>query len=307
MIWVYLVLAAIVATPLIIEATRKPMTDKARAQAPGQFAQLSQGITHYQWSGPENGPVAVCIHGLTTPSFVWQGIAKGLVRMGFRVLVYDLYGRGYSDRPRGAQDRAFFLTQLNDLLKDQGVDDDITVIGYSMGGSIATVFAATHPQRVHELILLAPAGMRALTGGILGFAARTPVIGTWLMLELYPAILRKGLKAERDNPTSVPGINDMQEAELNWRGFVPAVRASIAGLLSEKLQADHEKLHQEEVPLLAIFGSTDNVIPLSSVEKLKHWNSDAHIQVIEGAGHGLPYSHTVDVLEQINSFSQQSD
>ncbi|WP_299825570.1 alpha/beta fold hydrolase [uncultured Roseobacter sp.] len=307
MIWVYLILAAIIATPLIIESTRKPMNDKARAAAPGQFAHLSQGVTHYQWYGPEGGPVAVCVHGLTTPSFVWQGIAKGLAHMGFRVLVYDLYGRGFSDRLRGAQDRAFFITQLNDLLADQGVEDDITLIGYSMGGSIATVFAAQKPNRIHELILLAPAGMCTLTKGLLGFAARTPVIGTWLMLELYPAILRAGLKAERDRPTSVAGINDLQDAELNWRGFIPAVRASIAGILSDDLQEDHALLHHEDVPVLAIFGSEDNVIPLSSRDILKRWNSDAHTAVIEGAGHGLPYSHTVDALEAINGFMQQSD
>lgn len=307
MIWVYLILAAIIATPLIIEATRKRMNDKARASAPGQFAHLSQGITHYQWYGPGDGPVAVCVHGLTTPGFVWQGIAKGLARMGFRVLVYDLYGRGFSDRPRGMQDRAFFIRQLNDLLEDQGIDGDITLIGYSMGGAVATVFAAQEPRRVHEVVLLAPAGMEVLTKGILGFMARTPVIGTWLMLGLYPVLLRKGLRAEKGNPTSVAGITDLQDAELNWCGFVPAVRASLAGLLSEDMEEEHRLLHREDVPVLAIFGSEDAVIPLSSRDVLQHWNSDAHTAVIAGAGHGLPYSHTVDVLEEINGFVQDSD
>ncbi|WP_299859841.1 alpha/beta fold hydrolase [uncultured Roseobacter sp.] len=307
MIWVYLILAAIIATPLIIEATRKRMGDKARATAPGQFAQLSQGLTHYQWYGSAGGPVVVCVHGLTTPSFVWQGIAKGLAQMGFHVLVYDLYGRGFSDRPRGLQDRAFFLKQLNDLLEDQGIDNDITLVGYSMGAAIATTFAARTPRRVHELILLAPAGMADLKKGILGFMARTPVIGTWLMLGLYPILLRKGLRAEKGNPTSVPGITDLQDAELNWCGFVPAVRASLAGILSEDLQEEHRLLHREDVPVLAIFGDKDTVIPLSSRDVLQHWNSDAHTAVIAGAGHGLPYSHTVDVLEKINGFVQHRD
>lgn len=306
MIWLYLVLAALVATPLIIEATRKQMNDAARGDAPGEFTELSQGVTHYQWYGPENGPVAVCVHGLTTPSFVWRGLAKGLALMGFRVLVYDLFGRGYSNRPGGLQDRAFFLQQLNDLLADQGVEDDITLIGYSMGGAISTIFAADQPDRIRQLILLAPAGMRPVGKGIVGFAARTPIIGTWLMLELYPTILRKGLKAEKGAPTSVENINTLQEAELNWRGFVPSVRASLRGILSENLAPDHAVLEREAVPVLAIWGREDDVIPLSCAETISDWNSSVQNVVIDGAGHGLTYSHTAEVLAHITEFTQQS-
>ncbi|MGC3937866.1 alpha/beta fold hydrolase [Roseobacter sp. EG26] len=306
MIWVYLIIAGLIASPLIVEATRKPMNDAARANAPGEFATLSQGVTHYQWSGPAEGPIALCIHGLTTPSFVWGGITKGLVLMGYRVLTYDLYGRGFSDRPRGKQDRAFFLQQLGDLLEDQRVEDNITVIGYSMGGAIASIFAASQPHRISRLILLAPAGMSNIRKGLIGFAARTPILGTWLMLEFYPTLLRKGLKAEKDQPSSVAGINAMQDAELNWRGFVPSVHASLRGMLAEDLQPDHQILRNENVPVLAIWGREDDVIPLSSAETLAGWNPDVQNQVIDGAGHGLTYSHTVDVLEHINVFAHQS-
>ena len=113
------------------------MDDAARAAAPGRIARLSQGATHYTWTGPENGPVAVCVHGLTTPLQAWDGIAARLAEAGYRVLAYDLYGRGYSDRPGGTQDSAFFLRQLDDLLADQGIAGDITLLGYSMGGAIA--------------------------------------------------------------------------------------------------------------------------------------------------------------------------
>lgn len=306
MIWVCLIFAALIAAPLILEATRKPMNEAARADAPGDFVQLSQGVTHYQWQGSPDGPVAVCIHGLTTPSFVWQGLTKGLAQMGFRVLVYDLYGRGYSDRPKGRQDRDFFLTQFDDLLTDQDIGDDITLIGYSMGGAIATVFAAAHPNRIRTLILLAPAGMVPVATGLLGFAARTPGVGTWLMLALYPRVLRRGLRAEKDTHSSVPGINTLQQAELDWGGFIPAVRASLGGLLAQNLHADHEALQQEDVPVLAIFGRADTVIPLTSRDRLKDWNSTAQTAVIDGAGHGLTYSHTPEILDHIGAFTRQS-
>lgn len=307
MIWFYLIFAAVVAIPLVIEATRKQMNDTTRSTAPGAFAELSQGVTHYQWFGPKDGPVAVCVHGLTTPSFVWGGLAKGLARMGFRVLTYDLYGRGYSDRPRGAQDSTFFDRQLTDLIEDQQVRDGITLIGYSMGGAIATVFAATRPERLREMILIAPAGMTPIARGLVGFAVRTPIIGTWLMMVRYPTLLRKGLAAERGGHSSVENITSLQEAELNWRGFVPAVRESLRGLLSEEFQRRHETVQQAGLPVLAIWGSEDDVIPLTAAETLKNWNSDVRNVVIDGAGHGLTYSHTLDVLGEINGFTHQAD
>lgn len=304
--WIYLILAGIVALPLVREALRKPMNQKARADAPGAFVHLSQGITHYQWYGPENGPVAVCVHGLTTPSFVWRGLANGLALMGYRVLVYDLYGRGYSDRVRGVQDRAFFMQQLADLLADQDLGDNITLIGYSMGGAIAAIFAASQPDRIRHLILLAPAGMCPVGTGLIKFAARAPIIGTWLMLSYYPSVLRKSHKTENTRPSSVSGLDKLKEAELHRRGFFPAVRASFRGLLSEDLAEDHKTLERESVPLLVIWGEADDVIPLSCADTLKQWNNKAINEVVQGAGHGLPYSHTVEVLEHIDRVVHQS-
>ncbi|WP_187429321.1 hypothetical protein ROLI_039850 [Roseobacter fucihabitans] len=306
MIWFYLILTAIIARPLVQEALRKPVTQNLRDAAPGSFAQLSQGITHYQWYGPDNGPVAVCVHGLTTPSFVWRGLANGLALMGYRVLVYDLYGRGFSDRVRGAQDRAYFMQQLADLLADQGLEDDITLVGYSMGGAIAAIFAASQPDRIRHLILLAPAGMAPVATGFLTFAARTPVIGWWLMLSRYPAMLRKSHAAELADPTSVEGIDHLKEAELHRRGFFPAVRASLRGLLSEDLSSDHMTLYREKVPVLAIWGTADDVIPLSCSDRLAEWNSNVQNEVIEGGGHGLPYSHTIQVLDHIDRVLHQN-
>ncbi|MDW3223806.1 MAG: alpha/beta hydrolase [Paracoccaceae bacterium] len=306
MIWFYLIVAAIIAKPLVQEAIRKPMNQKARADAPGSFAKLSQGVTHYQWYGPMDGPVAVCIHGLTTPSFVWRGLANGLALMGYRVLVYDLYGRGYSDRVRGVQDRAFFMQQLADLLADQDLEDNITLIGYSMGGAIAAIFAASQPDRIRHLILLAPAGMKPLGKGIAGYAALTPVIGAWLMLQRYPSILRKGIAAEQGGPSSVEGISAMQEAELHRRGFISAVRSSLKGVLSEDLSKDQITLKTEAVPLLAIWGAEDSIIPLTCSDALKEWNERAQNEVIAGAGHGLPYSHTIEVLEHIDRVVHQN-
>jgi len=299
MIVALILVLLILALPLIVEVSRKPMNDRARANAPGDFATLPQGVTHYQWIGPIRGPVAVCVHGLTTPSFVWLGLAQGLAKMGFRVLIYDLFGRGFSDRIAGLQDKAFFLRQLDDLLEDQGVDGDITLLGYSMGGAIATSFAAAHPDKIRHLVLLAPAGMGLGSNRMIRFITRTKGIGDWLMLALFARQHRKGTEAERDLPTSVENIVDLQQNELRYRGFIPAVLSSMRGILSRPQKDEHNTVHQAGIPLLAIWGRKDNIIPLSAMGTLTQWSRHARQDTIDGAGHGLVYTHTSNVLASI--------
>lgn len=278
------------------------MDAKARSTAPGQFAVLSQGTTHFQWVGPEDGPVVVCVHGLTTPSFVWNSVAPALAGHGFRVLTYDLYGRGYSDRPMGRQDPDFFARQLDDLLSDQSVQGELTLVGYSMGGAIGAAFAARGGHPVKRLILLAPAGMQIVGSASLQRMVQIPFLGRWLMLVRYPAMLRRGLRAEANQPSSVSDINALQEAELGYRGFIPAVHNSLLGMLTDSFQKYHTHIYQQRTPVLAIWGAEDDVIPLSAKDTLALWNPDAVQQVIPDAGHGLTYSHTPEVLAHILRF-----
>ncbi|UWQ91799.1 alpha/beta hydrolase [Rhodobacteraceae bacterium M382] len=296
MIWVLGVLIVVAAIPVVIERRRPRMSPQIRQTAPGQFATLSLGLTHYQWIGPIRGPVAVCVHGLTTPSFVWQGLARGLSAMGYRVLVYDLYGRGYSDRPTGEQNQDFFVNQLEELLADQNVDDDFTLIGYSMGGAIATAFASHYPNRVRQLVLLASAGLNTDFGRLTEIIQKVPLIGDWLMLACFPVLHRRTARAEIGQPSSVPDISDLMQNELRYQGYVPAVLAALRGILTKDMSQDLQKIHRAGVPLLAVWARHDTTIPLSSLGRLTTVSRSAKQEVIDDAGHGLVYTHTDAVL-----------
>nr|WP_196780482.1 alpha/beta hydrolase [Roseovarius gahaiensis] len=302
MIWWALaaVALAIAAAPFLLERAR-PTVAKARPDAPGQVAHLPRGDTHYQWTGPQDGPMAVCIHGLTTPSFVWGPIAKGLAGQGFRVLSYDLYGRGYSARPRGAQDAAFFVAQLEDLLDALGVDQPVTLLGYSMGGAIAAAFAAKHIQRIRQLVLLAPAGMGHDLGPVARLVVNHNRLGQWLFMAFYARSYRAALEAERDTASSIPDAVDLQLAELELRGFRPAVLSSLRGVLDEDMQPAHHAIAAAGLPVLAIWAREDEVIPIAGLGKLAEWNRAARQEVIEGAGHAVAYTHDAAVLELLRT------
>lgn len=300
----FLFLAALIAAPIVSERLRTPIGKAARKGAPGKFAALGQGITHYRWIGPVRGPVAVMVHGLTTPSIVWDGIAEGMALLGYRVLVYDLYGRGLSDAPAGAQDRGFFLQQLNDLLDDQGLAEDLTLVGYSMGGAIATSFAAANPHRMKRLILLAPSGLQIVEGDFWAFCRKTPVIGDWLHSVLGGFQMRKALTQAAEGP---PKVQAAQVSELSRRGFLPAVLASRRGMLKEVQMQEHQAISRDGIPVVAIWGGHDAVIPVSAMGQLAQWNRAARQEEVKGAGHGLPFTHSDDVCNILRDVLREID
>ena len=278
---------------------RKPVIGlEERDESDGQFIQLSQGVTHCRWTGSARGPVAVVVHGVASPMIAMENVAQGLGDLGYRVLLYDLYGRGLSDAPAGKQDRAFFLRQLADLCAYHGLSEDITVVGYSMGGSIATAFAVRYPHSVKQVILIASAGVLTKETFFARFCRAVPLLGSWVHgMFAHKRILRS--IPERGETREIDRIYKAQRRELDRRGFLPALLSSRRGMLSESLEEDHRKLGRQGIPVTAVWAGKDPIIPLRAVGLLAEWNRQVHQEVVEDADHALPYSHGAVLNEAI--------
>jgi pimeloyl-ACP methyl ester carboxylesterase len=276
-------------SPIYLESRRQPVSDADRAAAPGNVVTLTQGQTYLRWYGPVRGPVIVAVHGLTTPSPVFEALAVQLGALGYRVLAYDLYGRGLSDRVRGPQNAAFFLRQLDDVLTDQKLDQDVTLLGYSMGGAIVSAFAAAQPHRVGRIVLLASAGMEINESTFWRIARKTPVLGDWLV----------GTFGARQLAAEItPGspLEDLQRAQLTQRGYLAAVLSSRRHFLMQSQEDAHRVVGREDIPVTAIWGGQDQVIPLRALGLLAQWNRNALHDVVPGAGHGQPRSHAEEIV-----------
>ena len=70
--------AYLAAWPFYYERRRPAIGPTERHGADGDFAQLSQGVTHYKWVGPTRGPVAVVVHGLASPMPAMEAVAAAL-------------------------------------------------------------------------------------------------------------------------------------------------------------------------------------------------------------------------------------
>ncbi|CCM01946.1 uncharacterized protein FIBRA_04019 [Fibroporia radiculosa] len=145
-----------------------PASSKIRSLYPentfpnGAYVQLPHGKTRYWLLGPEGGTKLVLIHGLSTPAITWIEIGPYLASRGFRVLIYDLYGKGYSEAPQTTYHTSLFVSQLA-LLMQYIRWDSAHITGFSMGGAIAAAFAATLPHLVEgKVILMSSAGVHEL-------------------------------------------------------------------------------------------------------------------------------------------------
>ena len=301
--WVWGVLGLVVflvALPFVAERLRPVVGSTARHGADGDFAQLSQGVTHFRWVGPTRGPVAILVHGLATPSVAMEGVAERLGTMGYRVLMYDLYGRGLSDAPKGLQDRAYFLRQLSDLLAHQDAQEELTLVGYSMGASIAVAYAAENTHRVKRVIMLAGAGVQTVESGFARLCRRTPILGDWVHAMFAKRRVLNAIPKNSRRP-AVQRVLMAQQQEVNRRGYLPGILSSRRGMLAEVQEAEHRKLAREDVPLVAIWAQNDQVIPISALGVLAQWNRSVRQEVVDGADHGLPYTHDEDVLESLRT------
>jgi|AntAceMinimDraft_5_1070358.scaffolds.fasta_scaffold00045_22 pimeloyl-ACP methyl ester carboxylesterase len=270
---------------------------EARADAPGAFLDVSDGKLHYLVQGPEDGEIVVMVHGFSTPSFIFEQNAAALVDAGFRVVRYDHFGRGWSDRPKGPYDEAFYDRELMDLLDSLGLSEPVRLVGLSMGGPIVMSFAGRHPERVSDIFLLVPAGLD-VTGGNSGAAKllRVPVIGGWIWRVFGRGILLGN--SQLDESALDPG-NRLQgdvTRQLDFRGYREALLSTMRHFpMSDRARLFSTVSDKTKIPVVAVFGDADETIAVSSAAKLMALIPRADVRIITGGTHGLNYQRHAEV------------
>ena len=125
----------------------------------GSYVELSDGVTHYELAGPEDGALVVLVGGITIPLFYWDRAAEQLHAQGLRTLTCSAYGRGGSDRVRRTYDEALFVRQLAELTAALDLTPPWHVVGTSMGALVAMAYANRYPEAAATLTVVGPAGL----------------------------------------------------------------------------------------------------------------------------------------------------
>jgi pimeloyl-ACP methyl ester carboxylesterase len=106
-----------------------------------------------------SGQTVLFLHGFMDSGSTWDLLAPGLARYGHGLYAPDLRGFGGSDRVgRGGYYHFADYVADVDALVDQIPSDELVIVGHSMGGTVATLYAGARPERVAKLVLIEGAG-----------------------------------------------------------------------------------------------------------------------------------------------------
>lgn len=280
-------------------AARNPETrvldDAARREAPGKFVHLSDGVTHYQIDGPDSGRVVVLAHGFSVPSYIWDSTAADLARAGYRVIRYDAYGRGFSDRPNVEYSDRLYERQLGELLDSLRIAGKVDLGGVSAGAYVGGVFAGRHPDRVRSLILADPvAGQSEATMRPYDL----PVVGEYLwQAEMMPT-MAEGQASDFVDPSRFPRWIDRYRTQMQFKGFGRSLWSSRMFRRGMNTDTIYRRVAAAGLPVLLIWGEKDQTVPFDRNELVRRAIPAAEFHPIAGVGH-LPILERAALTDSI--------
>jgi pimeloyl-ACP methyl ester carboxylesterase len=247
---------------------RRTLDAAARAEAPGRFVRLTDGATHYEMAGPDTGRVVVLAAGFSVPAYIWDSLYQRLADSGFRVIRYDYFGRGWSDRPAAIYDQAFFVRQLAGLLDSLRIAGPVDLAGLSFGAAIVTSFADRHPGRVRSLIYVDPVFN---TGRQLRPVERSAL--AWNLQMVFRGgseAMATGQLADFLHPERFPDWPARYRVQQRFEGTREALRRTRAAIAVDPPQAALLRvLGAHARPVLIVWGRQDQVAPFSESQALR--------------------------------------
>ena len=253
----------------------------------GNYAACANGYKiHYLDEG--EGDVVVFLHG-SGPGASGHSNFKGnypaLVEAGYRCLIPDLIGYGFSDKP---DDRdhplSFFVECIKQTLDVAGVER-CTVLGNSLGGAIAIGLALEYPELVEKLVLMAPGGLSEMPEyqQMPGMQKVFQVFnsGDAVTPEVMKDLFATSLMYNPDHATDELVAERMQIMQI-MNGHVMATM---------QVPVLTERLPELQCPVLGFWGLNENMMPESGMIALAHNTSQLRLILVSECGHWVMVEH----------------
>jgi pimeloyl-ACP methyl ester carboxylesterase len=259
-------------------------------------------VVHYELGGPEDGPFVVLVHGFSVPYFIWDPTFIALGQSGFRVLRYDLFGRGYSDKPHLPYDGSLFDKQLFDLMDVLGVEKIYGLVGLSLGGVIAANYCVRHPGKVEKLILVDPAGFPLEIPQAFKLLF-VPVLGELLFGLMSGKMLENAMADDFYDRKHVRDFADMYRPQMEYKGFRRALLSTMReGLLDRGVGVFRQLGKMETPPVLLVWGEEDKSVPFRFSKVFITLVPRTEFFPVENSGHIPHYEHADQVNPVILEF-----
>lgn len=284
----------------------------------------------YERFGPQNAEAVLLIAGTGMQLTSWPDeMVESLVKRGYQVIRFDNRDVGKSTlfEEAGWPDFEAIFTALGageplplpytlaDMVADAvGLLDALHIekahlVGVSMGGAIAQLLAADHPERTLSLTLIASNSGNPLI----------PTVGDPEALAVIPTLLPGITEEEYVERRVISGrvigsprypVSDEQHRAWAWRdvarGFSPAGEARQgAAILIASFVDRTEKLRSIQAPTVILHGSVDPLVPVAAAHDLAAKIPGAQLRIIPEIGHDLPAELLSTIVDAIVSVASR--
>ncbi|MGC2653721.1 MAG: alpha/beta fold hydrolase [Mycobacterium sp.] len=270
-----------------------------------KFLELHGDRIAYRDAG--HGDVLLLIHGMAGSSATWRAVLPQLAKK-YRVVAPDLLGHGESAKPRGDYSLGAFAVWLRDFLDELGITR-ATVVGQSLGGGVAMQFVYQHPDYCERLVLISSGGLGPDVGVILRLLS-APGAEFVLPIIAPKPVLQVGNKVK--SWLSNAGIQSPRGAEM-WsaysslsdrqtrQSFLRTLR-SVVDYRGQAVSALSRLKLQGELPVMAIWGEKDDIIPVEHVYAAQAARAGSRVEVLPDVGHFAQVEAPMQVVNLIEDF-----
>ncbi|MBD0327289.1 MAG: alpha/beta hydrolase [Pyrinomonadaceae bacterium] len=252
-----------------------------------RFVDVEGVRVHYQEAGEREAPPVVLIHGFCASTFVWSDVLLPIAMAGFRVIVPDLMGYGFSEKPRAGEYTIDAQARLVVSLMDKLGIERASIVGSSYGGAVAAVCALDYDERVERLVLVDAVINDEVKRQPLLRLAASPLMG-----DVVSPVLLSTYRLTRWRMRKVYGKDakwlledDRMRAHHRPLRASSAHRAVLRTLRRWSAARIEREAHRIQQPTLLIWGEDDIDIPLEHGQRMYERIPDARLIVFRRCGH----------------------
>ena len=251
------------------------------SDADDRFVRLDDGDMHVVEDGTPGAPAVLLIHGTGGSTAWWDPMIPQLAGI-YRVIRIDLLGHGKSASPAGGYDIPTHARRVGAALDRLGAGQ-VTVIGHSTGGSVATALAEQRPGAVTALALIntGPSPDADLDQGLPGRLLLAPLPGRLLWGLRTDATIRNAMRSAFTRPVEIPDAIIASARGMTYRAVAGTMRGSLNYLRQRSVPA---RLAALGLPVLVIFGTDDKRWRSSSAAAYRAVPG-ARVELLPGVGH----------------------
>lgn len=259
---------------------------------------------HIEDSGGTGRPV-VLIHGWPLSAQAWELQVSVLQAAGYRVVAYDRRGFGRSDKPSSGYSYDVLADDLQRVLDQCGLQD-VTLVGFSMGGGEVARYVARHGEsRLRSVVFAAAVPPYLMQSADNPDGPLTPEKAqqTKHALEQDRGAFFDQFTRNFFSANGVLQVSESQRSEAVALCLQSAQQAALACMEAFDTTDFREDLKKVTVPTLVIHGEADAIVPIEGSGQRTH-RAVPHSQLVRvsGAPHGLNVSHAQAFNDALLSF-----